>query len=68
MFFFCFFVIVAVVAVIFGIVCLFYFILFYYNFILFYIIFGLFVSWFPFMSLMCFIISLIVLVVFSSCC
>ena len=31
-------------------------------------IFGLFVSWFPFMSLICFIVSLVTLVIFSNCC
>ena len=41
------------------------FVLFYFILRLFYFIFGLFVYWFPFMSLMCFLVSL---VVFSNCC
>ena len=46
-------------------VCL--FVLFYFI-ILFCINFVLFLSWFPFMSLMCFLVSLVILVVFSNCC
>ena len=37
-------------------------------FILVNFIFDLFVSWFPFMSLMCFLVSLVVLIFFSNCC
>ena len=58
-FFFGFFLLVLLFLVI-QFVCLFYFII-----ILFCFNFGLFVSWFPFMSVMCFLVSL---VVFSNCC